>query len=118
MSKIDSEFDVGMRPCETEMQYHTWKCAMDLKMFLAVFGTVLLAELGDKTQLATALYASKPSVSLATVFVASSAALVLSSAIAVAGGALISSVIDPRYLTIAAGIGFVAVGLWTLFSAL
>ena len=53
---------------------------MDLKVLFVVFGTVFLAELGDKTQLATVLFASKPSVSLVTVFVGASLALMLSSA--------------------------------------
>ena len=54
---------------------------MDLKVLFVVFGTVFLAELGDKTQLATVLFASKPSVSLVTVFVGASLALILSSLI-------------------------------------
>ena len=64
---------------------------MDFKIFAAVFGTVFLAELGDKTQLATVLFASKEPSSLATVFIAASLALICSSAIAVAAGAVISN---------------------------
>ena len=48
---------------------------MDLKTLAVVFGTVFLAELGDKTQLATMLFASRPSVSLATVFAGAALAL-------------------------------------------
>ncbi len=50
---------------------------MDFKTFAAVFGTVFLAELGDKTQLATVLFAAKGTVSLWTIFGAAAAALVL-----------------------------------------
>ena len=90
---------------------------MDWKIFATSFGTVFLAELGDKTQLATLLFASKNAMSLWTVFFAASAALVLTSAIGVAAGALVSQYVNPRYLSYAAGIGFVAIGAWILVQA-
>jgi putative Ca2+/H+ antiporter (TMEM165/GDT1 family) len=90
---------------------------MDWKVFATVFGTVFLAELGDKTQLATLLFASRSTVSLWTIFVAASAALVLTSAIGVAAGAAVSQYVSPRYLSYAAGIGFIVIGAWTLYQA-
>jgi putative Ca2+/H+ antiporter (TMEM165/GDT1 family) len=90
---------------------------MDWKVFLTVFGTVFLAELGDKTQLATVLFASRSTVSLWTIFVAAAAALVLTSALGVAAGAIISEYVNPRYLSYAAGIGFIAIGAWTIYQA-
>jgi putative Ca2+/H+ antiporter (TMEM165/GDT1 family) len=90
---------------------------MDWKMFGTVFGTVFLAELGDKTQLATLLFASKNAVSLWTIFIAAATALVLTSAIGVAAGAVVSQYVNPRYLSYAAGVGFILIGLWTVFQA-
>jgi putative Ca2+/H+ antiporter (TMEM165/GDT1 family) len=90
---------------------------MDLKVFFVVFGTVFLAELGDKTQLATVLFASRPSVSLVTVFVGASLALILSSLLAVAAGSVISQYVDPRYLSYVAGAGFIIIGIWTIAQA-
>jgi putative Ca2+/H+ antiporter (TMEM165/GDT1 family) len=90
---------------------------MDWKVFLTVFGTVFLAELGDKTQLATVLFASRSTVSLWTIFVAASAALVLTSAIGVAAGAIVAQHVNPRHLSYAAGIGFIAIGAWTIYQA-
>jgi putative Ca2+/H+ antiporter (TMEM165/GDT1 family) len=90
---------------------------MDLKVLFVVFGTVFLAELGDKTQLATVLFASKPSVSLITVFVGASLALILSSLIAVAAGSVIAQYVDPRYLSYIAGAGFIVIGIWTIVAA-
>ena len=49
---------------------------MDLRFFLTVFTTVFLAELGDKTQLATFLYASDAAHSKLTVFLGAASALV------------------------------------------
>ena len=90
---------------------------MDIKLLAMVFGTVFLAELGDKTQLATLLFSTKESVSLVTVFVGASLALTLATAIAVIGGSFISQYVDPKYLSYAAGLGFVLIGMWTVWQA-
>jgi len=90
---------------------------MDLKTFAVVFGTVFLAELGDKTQLATVLFASNKAVSLLTVFIGASLALIMASLIAVAAGSVISNYIDTRVLSYVAGAGFIVIGIWTIWAA-
>jgi len=90
---------------------------MDLKTFALVFGTVFLAELGDKTQLATLLFASRQPTSLVTVFFAASLALIVTSGIAVAAGSLVASYVDTRILSYVAGAGFIVIGLWTVLTA-
>ena len=87
---------------------------IDLKLFATVFATVFLAELGDKTQLATLLFAADKDVSKAAVFFGAALALVATSAIGVLAGAWLSQHVSERALHIAAGLGFVAIGLWTL----
>jgi putative Ca2+/H+ antiporter (TMEM165/GDT1 family) len=87
---------------------------MDMKLFATVFSTIFVAELGDKTQLATLLYASNASHPKLTVFAASAAALVLSSALGVLAGSVITEYISPRILRWVAGLGFIAVGVWVL----
>lgn len=90
---------------------------MDLKLFFTVFSTVFLAELGDKTQLATMLYAAKEQASLLTIFLAASAALVVASAIGVLAGSVISTYLDPRYISYVAGVGFCVIGVWIILTA-
>ena len=79
-----------------------------------IFVTVFLAELGDKTQVATLLFAADPRLSRVGVFVASAGALILSSLLAVLVGGQLASFISPRLLKGLAGVGFVLIGLWTL----
>lgn len=91
---------------------------MDWKIFYTVFATVFLAELGDKTQLATVLFTADKPASKFTVFAASASALVLACAIGVLAGTLVAKYIDPKHLQIVAGIGFIVIGAWTLKSGL
>ena len=90
---------------------------MDLKIFFTVFAAVFIAELGDKTQLATMLFAADKEVSKYTVFLAASAALVVASAIGVLAGSLLSEYINEKYLHYMAGIGFLIIGMFTLYNA-
>ena len=90
---------------------------MDLKVLTTVFTSVFIAELGDKTQLATLLFASDKETSKLTVFIGASLALVVTSAIGVIAGSVISQYVSEKMLHYLAGIGFVAIGIWTLIKA-
>ena len=90
---------------------------MDMKVLATVFIAVFIAELGDKTQLATLLFAADKEVSKFTVFVGASLALILASAIGVLAGGVISQYVSEKYLHYIAGIGFVGIGIWTLLKA-
>jgi len=90
---------------------------MDWKIFLTVFAAVFIAELGDKTQLATMLFAADKEVSKFTVFLAASAALVVASAIGVLAGSLLSEYINEKHLHYIAGVGFIIIGAITLYNA-
>jgi len=86
---------------------------MDFKVLLTTFGMVFLAELGDKTQLATFAFAAESKTKL-TVFMGSAGALILSSLLAVLFGSAVSRLIPPHYIKIGAGGLFVLLGLWML----
>lgn len=90
---------------------------MDLKILATVFVTVFIAELGDKTQLATLLFAADREVSKWTVFIGAAGALVVAAAIGVLAGSLISQFLSERQLNYIAGLGFIAIGVWTLLRA-
>ena len=90
---------------------------MDWKVFLTVFGTVFIAELGDKTQLATVLFAADREVSKYTVFFAASAALVVSAGLGVLAGSLLAEYVNEKYLHYGAGLAFIGIGIYTLYTA-
>ena len=90
---------------------------MNWKILSTVFISVFIAELGDKTQLATLLFASDKEISKLTVFAGASAALVVASAIGVIAGGALSSYVSEKHLHYLAGIGFIAIGLWTILKA-
>ena len=88
---------------------------MEWKILATVFAAVFIAEMADKTQLVTMLFAADKEVSKWTVFLGSASALVLTSAIGVAAGALLSQVINVKMMSIVAGSGFIVIGIWTLY---
>lgn len=81
---------------------------------LATFGLVFLAELGDKTQLATMLLATQQK-SLLGVFVGASFALILASLLGVLLGELLTKFFPPHLLKNGAGICFILMGAFLLF---
>lgn len=90
---------------------------MDWKILATVFVSVFVAEMGDKTQLATMLFASDKEVSKWTIFLGASLALIAASGIGVLVGGALSQYISEKYLHYVAGVGFVIIGLWTLWKA-
>jgi putative Ca2+/H+ antiporter (TMEM165/GDT1 family) len=85
-----------------------------MKAYMVVFLSVFLAELGDKTQLATVLFASNAALSRWGVLAAAAGALVASTALAVVVGALLVSWVEGRHLQRVAALGFIAIGAWML----
>jgi putative Ca2+/H+ antiporter (TMEM165/GDT1 family) len=86
-----------------------------MRAMLVIFVSVFLAELGDKTQLATLLFASdEHAPSPLLVFIAAAGALVLSTAIAVALGTAAERYLTMIPLKLIAGLGFIAIGVWTV----
>ncbi|TNE66650.1 MAG: UPF0016 family protein [Alphaproteobacteria bacterium] len=86
-----------------------------MEAFFAIFITVFLAELGDKTQLATVLFAADGKLPPFVVFLAAAAALVASTAIAVVLGQMAERYLTMIPLKLIAGLGFIAIGAFTVW---
>ena len=87
---------------------------MDWKVFSTVFIAIFIAEIGDKTQFATMLFAADKGVSKFTVFAGAALALIIASATGVLAGTIISQYISEKHLHYIAGIGFITIGVWFL----
>lgn len=90
---------------------------MEYKTLLIVFTTIFIAELGDKTQLATMLFSANKEVNKLTVFLGASLALIVASGIGVLAGSAISQYVSDKHLHYIAGIGFISIGIWMLLKA-
>ena len=90
---------------------------MDWKIIATVFVSVFIAEMGDKTQLATMLFASDKEVSKWTIFFGASLALIAASGIGVMVGGTLSNYVSEKHLHYFAGVGFIIIGIWTLWKA-
>lgn len=85
-----------------------------MEQLITTFIAVFLAELGDKTQLATFSFAANPSYNKWVVLLGSCSALVVISAAAVLAGSAVGSLVDPKYLKLGSGILFIAIGVLTI----
>jgi Ca2+/H+ antiporter, TMEM165/GDT1 family len=86
---------------------------MDWKLFFSTFAAIFVAEIGDKTQLATLSLAAGKGSRL-SVFAGSACALVATSAIAVLVGDALARFIPPIWLKRAAGVTFLVIGAFFL----
>ena len=85
-----------------------------MKAFLVVFGTVFIAELGDKTQIATFLFASQNSMNKFIVFLGASLALTTTSLIGVALGDYVAKFVSPNLIETIGGILFIILGIFMI----
>ncbi len=88
-----------------------------MKEMILVFIAVFIAELGDKTQVATFLFSADKNLNPVWVFCAASLALICSSFLAVLLGSQLGHFISPEKINWIAGGGFITIGVWTLFKA-
>ena len=86
-------------------------------VLLSTFTTVFVAELGDKTQLATLLLSAQSGEPW-LVFVGAAFALICSSLGGVLVGRWLSTILPPERLEQMAGVLMVGLGLWLGFQAL
>ena len=86
-----------------------------LTSFFTIFASVFLAELGDKTQLATALFAGEGDRPKWLVFLASSSALVTSTALATLAGSFLHGLFAGPWPKLAAGAGFIIIGVFIVW---
>ena len=87
---------------------------MDWKLFSVTFGTIFLAEMGDKTQLATIALTGE-SKKLWTVFFGAASALILTSLIGALAGSFLSKYIPAHLLQKIAGLFFIVTGVLFFF---
>ena len=83
---------------------------MSIALFFSIFLTIFIAELGDKTQIATLAISGSSQRPLA-VFLRSSLALVLASLLGVLLGGSIAKFIPELLIELVAAIGFMFIGL-------
>jgi len=82
---------------------------MDIKTLIITFGMIFLAELGDKTQIATLVFSAKSNSPL-SVFIGASLALICTSFIAAFLGAGVHAIVPLKYIKIIGGIIFLIIG--------
>lgn len=85
------------------------------QQLITTFIAVFLAELGDKTQIATLSFAANPSYNRWLVLIGACSALCVISLMAVLIGSVAGSWINPRHLKVVSGLLFIGIGVFTLW---
>ena len=98
------------------IKFYTRNIKNELGIFSYCIWVNSLAELGDKTQLATILFASNESSNKLIVLIAASCALIAVTALSVLAGAAISNYVGADALKRIAGVGFIVIGVLNIFS--
>ncbi|MDQ7837348.1 MAG: TMEM165/GDT1 family protein [Thermodesulfobacteriota bacterium] len=83
---------------------------MDIRLFTSTFIAIFLAELGDKTQLATFSLAASSEKRWA-IFLGASLALIASTLIGVTVGGFVMNIVPPEYIRMGAGLLFILLGI-------
>jgi len=86
----------------------------------AVMGAFIIAEIGDKTQLATFTLAARYETwhAYALVWLGATLGMLLANGLAIGGGALLAKRMPRRLLMRLSGVLFLLVGVWTILDAL
>lgn len=87
---------------------------MDWKVLITTFGTIFLAEMGDKTQLAAIFMTSKTGQPL-SVFLGAIASLCLVTLVGVIVGEGLVAIVPQSVLKKGAALAFIFVGIWMFF---
>jgi uncharacterized membrane protein len=90
---------------------------MNWKIFFLTFGSIFLAELGDKTQLATISFTADNVKYKWIVFISASLALILTSFLGVFFGHLLTKFVSQKIIRICAGILFIIIGIVLLYNS-
>jgi putative Ca2+/H+ antiporter (TMEM165/GDT1 family) len=85
------------------------------QQLITTFVTVFLAELGDKTQIATFSFAANPAYNRWIVLIGACSALFIISFIAVLIGSKAGDFVNPKHLKTVSGLLFIGIGLFTLW---
>ncbi len=88
-----------------------------LQWLVIAFTTVFVAEMGDKTQLATMLMSAQGK-SPWSIFLGSASALVAASLVSVTLGGWLSAIVPPELLQGIAGVSFILLGIYVLWAEL
>ena len=88
-----------------------------IAVFITSFTTIFIAELGDKTQLATLMLSAESGKPL-IVFIGSSLALICSSIVGVLVGKWLSKKVSPQKFSLITGILMICISFWIGYSIL